>query len=306
MARFRDSRLAIVEQAPTLEASMPPPAADYNQQIGDILSQTTDLNAEQVEQILAYQREKGVRFGEAAIALGFASADEVLFALSQQFHYHYASSSEQSFFAQELVVANQPFSRQAEVFRAIRSQLLLRVFTGEVGKPALAVVSPDPGDGKTYFCANLAVALSQLGGRTLLLDADMRGPRQHMVFGIENTSGLSGMLAGRAEANVIQQIPSLPSLYVLSAGAIPPNPLELVERPAFGLLMRELKSKFDHVIVDTPAAASWADASVVAARCGAALVVTRKNTSRMTSLQSLLGALSHGRGQVAGVILNEY
>ena len=168
------------------------------------------------------------------------------------------------------------------------------------------MVSPDSGDGKTFFTANLAVALSQIGGRTLLVDADLRGPRQHNLFGIENSSGLSGVLSGRAEANVIHQVRDLPSLYVMPVGNVPPNPLELFERPAFGLLINELVSKFDHVIVDSPAAVYGADASVIAAKCGAALVVARKNTSRVKALQDLVVTLSEGPARLAGVIMNEY
>ena len=303
MAKFRDSRLAVVEQT-TVEGAIPTSSV-HDRALGDILQQTKNLTAEQVDQILAFQRDKRLRFGEAAIALGFATDEDILFALSQQFHYHYAPA-EQHQLSSELVVANRPFSRQAERFRAIRSQLMMRVFGGEPSKMALAVVSPDSGDGKTYFSANLAIALSQLGGRTLLVDADLRGPRQQGLFGIESMSGLSSVLSGRAEANVIQQIPALPSLYLLPAGVLPPNPLELVERPAFGLLIRELKSKFDHVIVDTPAAVYGSDASVIASRCGAALVVARKGKSQLRSLQDLVGTLADGAGHVAGVIMNEY
>lgn len=303
MAKFRDSRLAVVEQT-TVEGTVPTSSV-HDRALGDILQQTKNLTAEQVDQILAFQRDKRLRFGEAAIALGFATDEDILFALSQQFHYHYAPA-EQHQLSSELVVANRPFSRQAERFRAIRSQLMMRVFGGEPSKMALAVVSPDSGDGKTYFSANLAIALSQLGGRTLLVDADLRGPRQQGLFGVESMSGLSSVLSGRAEANVIQQIPALPSLYLLPAGVLPPNPLELVERPAFGLLIRELKSKFDHVIVDTPAAVHGSDASVIASRCGAALVVARKGKSQLRSLQDLVGTLADGAGHVAGVIMNEF
>ena len=141
--------------------------------------------------------------------------------------------------------------------------------------------APSSGDGKTFFAANLAVALAQLGGRTLLVDADMRGPRQHEVFGIENDRrACRASCRAVPSRSVIQQVAGLPSLFVLPVGITPPNPLELVERPAFGLLMRELLSKFDHVVVDTPAAVFGADAAVIAARCGAALVIARKGRSR--------------------------
>ncbi|WP_428419656.1 polysaccharide biosynthesis tyrosine autokinase [Methylibium sp.] len=308
MARMRDSRIIPLDRGIADASSSPVsvgPDSIHDRSIGDILQQTRDLTADQIATVLQYQRDRGMRFGEAAIALGLVSDKDVLFALSQQFHYHYAPD-EQRRFSDELVVANRPFSQQAESFRAIRSQLTMRVFGHEGPRPALAIVSPDTGDGKTFFSANLAVALSQLGGRTLLVDADMRGPRQQYLFGIENTAGLSGLLSGRSDAHVIQQVADLPSLYVLPVGTMPPNPLELFERPAFGLLLRELTSKFDYVIVDTPAAVYGADANVIAAKCGAALVVARKNSSHVKALQDLVRMIAEGPAKLAGVIVNEY
>jgi chain length determinant protein tyrosine kinase EpsG len=273
--------------------------------IGSIIAETRNLTADQVERVLQHQKAKGIRFGEAAIALGYASTDDVLFALSQQFHYPYAAEDRRKA-NPELVALNHPFGVQAESFRAIRSQIMMRLFNEGQDRRALAVVSPDAGDGKTFFSANLAVTLAQLGGRTLLVDADLRGPRQHAVFGVDNTAGLSGILSGRAEAKVIQQVPGVSSLFVLPVGITPPNPLELVERPAFGLLVRELLSKFDHVVVDTPAAQYGSDSAVIAARCGAALVVARQNKSQVGSLQELVANLAETPAQLAGVIVNEF
>jgi chain length determinant protein tyrosine kinase EpsG len=305
MAKFRDS--TVHEFHPAAAAASPPPKGTVlDRSIGDIIAETRHLSAEQVEQILAHQRERGIRFGEAAIQLGFASTDDVLFALAQQFHYPYAPE-EQRKLSPELVALNQPFSVQAESFRAIRSQLMMRVFN-EQQEPrrALAVVSPNSGDGKTFFAANLAVTLAQLGGRTLLVDADLRGPRQHEVFNLSNNSGLSGILSGHVESQVVQQVPGVSSLFLLPVGITPPNPLELVERPAFGLLMRELVSKFDHVVVDTPAGEYGADATVIAARCGASLVLARKHASRVGALEEMTAVLSQSSTKLAGVIVNEY
>ena len=233
------------------------------------------------------------------------SADDVLFALSQQFHYPYAPEERRSL-SPELVALNQPFSVQAEAFRATRSQLMMRLFADGEPRHSLAVISPDVGDGKTFFSANLAVTLAQLGGRTLLVDADMRGPRQHEVFKLENRSGLSGILSGRSDSHVIQQVLGVPSLFVLPVGITPPNPLELVERPAFGLLMRELATKFDHVVVDTPAAVHGSDAYVIAARCGAALLIARKDGSRLNMLQDLVDSFAGTPAKLAGVVVNEF
>ncbi|MDT9001323.1 polysaccharide biosynthesis tyrosine autokinase [Paucibacter sp. APW11] len=280
-------------------------SAGQDRSIGDIIRATRNLSAAEVERVLAYQREKGARFGEAAIALGLASEDEVLSALAQQFHYPLASA-ERRLSSPELVSLNEPFSVQAEAIRGVRTQVTMRVNNGEGPRAAIAVISPSAGDGKTYIAANLAVSLAQLGGRVLLVDANLRDPRQHEVFAVQGGKGLSTILSGRTERSAIQQVEGVPSLFVLPAGPIPPNPLELLERPAFGLLMRELTGKFDHVVVDTPAAAQGADPCVVAARCGAALVLARKNVARIDGLRDLVGSLAGSAVQIAGAVLNEF
>ena len=291
---------------PVDDAAVQGSAPVHDRAIGEIIGQTRNLSADQIEKILAHQREHRMRFGEAAIALGYASMDDVLYALAQQFHYPYAAEPQRKL-NPELVALNQPFSQQAEAFRAIRTQVMMRVFPeGGGARKALAVISPNSGDGKTYFAANLAVTLAQLGGRTLLVDADLRGPRQHDVFHMRNTSGLSGILSGRPEKQVVQQVKGVPSLFLLPVGITPPNPLELVERPAFGLLMRELTNKFDHVVVDTPAAMYGADGQVIAARCGAALIIARKDAARVRALQDLTASVADTSAVIAGVVVNEY
>jgi chain length determinant protein tyrosine kinase EpsG len=308
MAKFRDSiPEEVIAPATSARPHVSPDVGETlaDRSIGSIIAETRNLTVDQVERILQHQRANGIRFGEAAIALGFANADDVLFALSQQFHYPYAAEDRRKA-SPELIALNQPFSVQSEAFRAIRSQLMMRLFNEGQERRAIAVVSPDSKDGKTYFAANLAVALGQLGGRTLLVDADLRGPRQHEVFNVENAAGLSGILSGRAEAKVIQQVQGVPSLFLLPVGTTPPNPLELVERPAFGLLIRELVSKFDHVIVDTPAAVYGSDGAVIASRCGAALVIARKNKSRLNYLQEMVANIAESPTKLAGVVLNEF
>ncbi|MBK6854898.1 MAG: polysaccharide biosynthesis tyrosine autokinase [Burkholderiales bacterium] len=282
-----------------------PVAQQQDRSIGDIIREIKGLSEEQIVAIAEHQKTSGLRFGDAAVALGLASDQDVIFALSQQFHYPYTPESRRKLNS-ELVTAVQPFSRQAEAFRAIRSQLMMRVFAPSEPKRALAIVSPDSGDGKTFFTANLGVVLAQLGGRVLLVDADMRGPRLHTLFDVPNNTGLSGILSSRQEDNVIFQAPDLPSLFIMPVGVTPPNPLELIERPAFRLLMSELLRKFDHVLVDTPAAVYGSDASVLATKCGAALAIARKNRSRVDSLHDLVATVSASTPKFAGVIVNEF
>ncbi len=276
--------------------------------IGEIIRDTRQLTAKQVEEILAYQRANDVRFGEAAIALNLATHDDVLRALSMQFNYAFGSAERQKV-SPELVALNQPFGHQAEAFRALRAQIMLRTnpAPGEAKvRQAIAIVSPDTGDGKTFFCSNLAVALAQLGGRTLVVDGDLRGPRLHEVFSVPNNAGLSGLLSGRPGASVIKPVKGVPNLFVLPVGVQPPNPTELVEGPAFGVLLQELQRRFDHIIVDTPAGVFGIDSAVIAARCGVALVVARTNHVRVDALQDMVQMLTAASATVAGVVMNEF
>jgi capsular exopolysaccharide synthesis family protein len=185
--------------------------------------------------------------------------------------------------------------------------MMMSVF-GKRQQPAraLALISPESGDGKSYVAANLAVVLAQLGDRTLLVDANMRNPRQHEIFKLKVEAGLSAILSGRTEKQVVQQVPGIASLFVLPVGAVPPNPLELLERAAFGLLIRELTTKFDHVLVDTPAAILGSDGQVIAARCGAALGLARRNASRVKALRELTQSVAKTPAELVGFIVNEH
>ncbi len=275
-----------------------------DQSIGDVLVRARKLTLKQVSDVSTYQHQNNVRFGDAAVALGLINNDDVLWALSQQFHYPYALDTSQRHRA-ELIVASDPFSAQAEAIRDLRSQLLMGVLGADQPRRALAIVSPDKGDGKTFFAANMAVALSQLGSRTLLVDADMRTPRQHQVFGVDSSSGLSGLLSGRTDTAVTRTA-DLPSLFVLPVGTVPPNPLELVQGANFRLLMQEFLKKFDHVLVDTPAAVHGADVRVIAATCGAVLAIGRQGKTSMKSMSALVESLSKGPSELAGIVMNQH
>jgi chain length determinant protein tyrosine kinase EpsG len=276
--------------------------------IGEIIRLRRQLTDEDVDEILHHQRVHGLRFGEAAVALRLASKRDVLGALSQQFKYPYPPGPEPTDGAlnPELVVASSPFSDEAEAFRELRSQVMTTLSAPGSAGHVLAVLSPDVGDGKSFIAANLATAFSQLRARTLLIDADMRTPRLHQMFGLGQTLGLSHVLAGRGSSSSIVRVPGLPKLFVLPVGAVPPNPLELLERRSFGMLMDWVRARFEYIVLDTPAAIHGADSRVVAAQGGAALVVGRRDKTRMQAMSSLLAGLSRSQARLAGVVLNDW
>ncbi|PXW97149.1 receptor protein-tyrosine kinase [Sphaerotilus hippei] len=285
-------------------SSLPSTVGSTDRSIGRIMQAAKDLTEAQIAQILEHQRKYGMRFGEAAVSLHLATAEEVTWALSKQFQYPYSPGRFNN--NPELVVAADPFGDMAENFRDLRSSLSMGILSPTSPRQALAVVSTETKDGRSFVAANLAVSFSQLGCRTLLVDADMRRPRVHDIFGVANNTGLSSLLSNQSHVDVIKSVEDLPGLFVLPVGAIPPNPLELVERPAFSHLLLTLLPQFDQVIIDTPASEMGADARVIASRCGATLAISRKGKTSQQKLQQLIRSLSKTSTQMAGVVMNDH
>jgi protein-tyrosine kinase len=273
--------------------------------MGAVLVNAGRLQIEDVERILQVQREKNLRFGEAACELKLLSKADIDYALARQFDFPYVQRG-QSRLSEELVAAYEPFTAQAEALRSLRSQLLLRWFDSAPTLKALAVVSGERKEGRSFITANLAVVFAQLGQRTLLIDADLQNPRQHELFGIENTTGLSAMLSGRAGMEDIQAIGPLRNLSVLPAGIRPPNSQELLARPYFLHLLQHLAVHYDVMLLDTPAAGSTADAQIVAVRAGAVLIVARKNTARKWRVQGVSDTVAMHKAVLVGAVLNSY
>jgi len=282
----------------------PVPAHD-RRSIGAVLIDAGRLRIQDAESILRLQREKNLRFGDAAIQLGLLTQADIDYALSCQFDFPYLLRG-QSAVSEEVIAAYTPFAPQVEALRALRSQLVLRWFDAAPANNALAILSAERKEGRSFVAANLAVVFSQLGERTLLIDADLRNPCQHRLFGIDNRMGLSGVLAGRAGPEAVQRIPSLANLSVLPAGALPPNPQELLARPPFPQLLQQLAPQLDVIILDTPAASGTADAQAIVVRAGAALVVARKNSARSWRVQGVSDKVAQAKATIVGAVLNDY
>lgn len=273
--------------------------------IGAILIESGRLSAENAERISRLQKDQGKQFGDTAIELGLLTEDDIRFALSRQFDNVYLPADDTSL-SHQLVAAYKPFSPVVEKLRALRSQLMFRWFNAETRHNALAIMSSGSGEGRSFIAANLAIVFSQLGERTLLIDANLRTPCQHELFKLGHTIGLSGMLAGRIGTEAIAHMSSLPGLYVLPAGAVPPNPQELFGRAGFAELLKSLIRDFDIVILDTPAANEYAEAYTIAAGAAAALILARKNRTSMPELIKLTHSLQQTRTMLAGSVLNDF
>jgi receptor protein-tyrosine kinase len=273
--------------------------------IGAILIDAGRLKPESAEAILRLQREKSLRFGEAAVQLGLLTQADIDFAIALQFDYPYLLEGASNL-SESLVAAYAPFTPQVEMLRAVRSQLILRWFDTDASHKALAIVSPDRNEGRSFVAANLAVVFSQLGERTLLIDADLRNPSQHRMFGLDNRVGLSAMLTGRAGHEALHRVPALRDLSVLTAGVQPPNPSELLARPEFSQLLKDLAGQFDVLLLDTAAACDSTDAQTVAICAHGALIVARKNFSRSGSVRAVAETALQPNATIVGTVLNDF
>ena len=271
--------------------------------IGAILIDAGRLTPADAERILQYQQQTELRFGEAGVELGLITEADILYALSLQFDYPFIQPGGIKPISTEVVAAYKPFSAEGERLRALRSQLQLRWFDEAGRRTALAIVSDSRQEGRSNLAANLAVTFAQLGQRTLLIDGDLRAPRQHKLFKVENQVGLSSLLAGRMQDQVVTFVHGIPGLAVLPAGPTPPNPAELLSRPAFARILEQSKSSFDVVLVDTPAFESGADAALLARAVGAGLAIARTNYTRTNAFERVVGSLGDTGVFMVGSVL---
>lgn len=281
-------------------------AVPNGQRIGGILAATGKLRPQDVELVMELQRREGWRFGEAAVRLRLLSERELLNALHKQYDLPHFQI-ERGAYNEALVTALQPYHPRSEELRSLRTQLLIRWYKrSHPTNRILAVASPDVGDGRSYVAANLAVLFAQLGERTLLIDADMRKPQQHRFFNASDRIGLSAVLSGRAGADAAHVVPGLPRLHLLSAGAPPPNPLELLSRSELGALLDRCRHEFDVVIVDTPPALSCSDVHAIGFAAGNAIVLARQEHTRIADATQVVRDLRNGGTHVVGTVINRY
>lgn len=277
-----------------------PPLIRGDVVMGKLLQDAGKITRQEMEQILELQRKKNLRFGEAAIRLGLVTEADIQQALSFQFGYPYLSDDCEGL-SQELVTAINPYSKEAEALRSVRSQLLLRWF--HQGRKMLAIGSVVKNEGASYLAANLAVLFAQLGQKTLLIDADMRQPQQHQIFNLGHSKGLSDILAKRAAATIASPIKSFPTLSILPSGSPPPNPAELLMRPDFGDLLKTLVNMYDIVLIDTSPSKNVSDIQTIAGQTGGVLISTRRNKSKLASLRELSEKIVVTGAQLVGAVV---
>lgn len=203
----------------------------------------------------------------------------------------------------ELIHARED-SVRSERIRALRTELMLLNDSGQRGN-VLALVSPGRAEGRSLLCAELAIAFAQLGRRTLLIDADLRHPRQHVLFTAENQWGLAQTL-DLGEAPYLHAVDGLPELAVLVSGTVPPNPLELVSHRRFERLITDLRRQFDFIVIDTPAVSQYSDALQIAALAQRVLALSRTESTSLQSMKEMLRRLAATQSKIVGAVISRF
>ena len=270
--------------------------------IGKLLLDAGKLTTLQAEQTLALQKQRGIRFGEAAVELGYVQSKDIAEILALQFDYPYLVKGK-SALDNKLVAAYAPFSPAVEALRSLRTQLMLRWFS--FGQKCVVFACYERNTGCSLTVANLAIVFSQLGERTLVIDGNLRTPHQHSLFGLPNESGLSDILAQRADIGAIQQVTSLVGLHVLTAGSAAPNPQELLGRAHLGRLLDALQHDFDVVLIDTSPLQESSDAQLLAPPAQGVVMVLKKDSTPTRSAEKLDAAMKLTKAERLGVILTQ-
>jgi len=202
-----------------------------------------------------------------------------------------------------LTLVNDVRSPMAEAYRHLRTSLLL----SSAGNPpkTILVTSSQPSEGKTTTAVNTAFMLAQTGAQVLIIDCDLRRPRLHANFNLSNTRGLTNFLSGECPIDdVLQSYDRIPNLKLLTSGPVPPNPAELLGSEEMRNLLKSLSERFTHIIVDSPPAISFTDASILSAFVDGVILVIHGGRSSRAVVRRAKQQLQDVGANIFGVVLN--
>lgn len=202
-----------------------------------------------------------------------------------------------------LITHEQTKSPISEAYRTLRTNVQ---FTGVDSKTKrIMVTSSGPREGKSTTVANLAVSISQAGKSVLIIDADLRNPTQHKLFGLSNTEGLSVSLVQEHEGQSFIKETEIPGVQVLTGGPIPPNPAELVGSQRMKRLIDEVSEQFDVVLIDTPPIIAVTDAAILAQEVDGVILVLASGEVNKEYAQRAKEQLDKVGTKILGAVLNK-
>ncbi len=204
---------------------------------------------------------------------------------------------------ERLVTQLKPRSPVSEAYRTLRTNILFS--NPERPKKVFLLTSSGPKEGKSTTVANLAITFAQMGNRTLLIDADLRKPIQHSLFGLDKSNGLTNILVGRSTFDdAVKPLAALPELHVLSCGVIPPNPAELLGSVAMAQLIDLARENYSIILIDTPPVLAVTDASILSPKVDGVMLLVRSGDTAREAVVRAHEQLKRVGAPVLGIIVN--
>jgi succinoglycan biosynthesis transport protein ExoP len=203
----------------------------------------------------------------------------------------------------ELHIMNHPTSSAAEFCRVVRTNILF--CSPDRPLRTILVTSSQPVEGKTMTVVNIGVVMAQSGQRTLIVDTDMRRPRLHKILGVSNEHGVSRLVVGDGEIEDAVKSTSVPDLYVLPCGPVPPNPAEILQTERFTQLVQHLGMRFDRVIFDSSPVLAVTDAAILSRVTDGTIIVVRAGRTARDQLLRTRNALASVNANLLGCVLND-
>ena len=200
----------------------------------------------------------------------------------------------------ETIVQTDPKSPFSENYKALRTAIMLS--TTDAPPNRLLVTSMGPEEGKTATSVNLSTVISQMDKKVLLIDCDLRKPRIHRIFGVENNAGVSTYVAG-SSTKIVRQT-QIPNLYIITSGPIPPNPSEMLGSAKFDELLASVLDKFDMVICDSPPILSVTDSLILSRKIQNVMVVARSGKATYEMVSKGLKSIHEIKARIIGILLN--
>ena len=208
--------------------------------------------------------------------------------------------------SRDLITFYQPNHKRSEQIRRLRNLIQFRWLDQNPVRKSIAILSPEAGEGRSDLAANLAVSFAQMGHKVLVVDTYLQKPRQHMLFGISNHSGLADLMTDPGQPPTVEAIHGLDNLHVLPAGFSQTPVHELINQPVFVNYLSSLDHLYDVIVLDTSPAKTSSDPISVAKRAGAVLQLARKDHTRMEALSAMNDGLACAHVQTLGTVLNEF
>ena len=208
----------------------------------------------------------------------------------------------------EVIVQKNPKSPISETFRTLRTNI--QFMNSKTSLKSLLVTSTLPGEGKSWISANLAVTFAKADKKVLLIDADMRKGRQHLIFGLDNNAGLSNLLSEMDEnrnTNILRFIQPTeePNLSIISRGDVPPNPSELLSSEVTIAILSQLTNMFDLVIFDGPPCLIVTDSVLLSRIVDSTVIVAEYHKTKKENLAKIKKDIENVGGKIAGVVINK-